>query len=204
MKIRLSSIIVILFLLFCNYCTAQIGIGTTSPDAQLTINTGTSNKAPLSLGNLSTAPSSTLSAGQIAMIDNELYHYDDSRKKWLSMTTMPLTYSKDGATTEEILFFGGKVANANSQAILPFKGTIVHISAVCSRSTGTEAKRFNIRIRTNQTTTDNYNFSLNNNTYNNTNVDKDFEAGDVITVRARNSGSTVSNPTVMIWVKWRK
>lgn len=192
-----------LLLVFTVTLYAQVGIGTTNPTAQLTINAGGSGLAPLELTNTSTAPNNNLNAGQIAVIQNELYFYEPAREEWLSVSTMPLEFVRNGNVNSQNLFFGGKVTNQNSQAAMPFNGTIVHISAVSAG--GNATKRFEIRVRNGGENVVTSDFNLIDNAFNDTNANIDFSAGDVITMRARDDGNgTVSNPTIILWVKWRK
>lgn len=190
-------------LLIAGTLNAQVGIGTTNPTAQLTIDTGGSGIAPIELANISTAPDQNLKAGQLSVIDNELYFYEPQRGEWLSVSTMPLEFVRNGNVNSQNLFFGGKVTNQNSQAAMPFNGTIVHISAVSAG--GNATKRFEIRVRNGGENVVTSDFNLIDNAFNDTNANIDFSAGDVITMRARDDGNgTVSNPTIILWVKWRK
>ncbi len=205
MRNKTYSLILLSLLLLCNIVKAQVGIGTLTPSAQLTLETGTTNIAPLGLGNLSVAPSVNLVGGQISVIDNELYFYNDTLAKWLSVATMPLTFARNGNISNQNLFFGGRVSNANSGAIMPFNGTIVHISAKGANNSGTGNKRFNIRIRNNGTLISSFNLDLDNDDFfNKTDYNFDFSVGDNIVVRKRTNTSSVNNPVVIVWVKWRK
>jgi hypothetical protein len=60
---------------------AQVGIGTLTTSAKLTLETGTTNIANLGLGNISVVPSVNLVGRQISVIDNELYFYNDILSK---------------------------------------------------------------------------------------------------------------------------
>jgi hypothetical protein len=207
MKKKTYSLVVLFIFLLCNILKAQVGIGTTTPSAQLTLETGKTNIAPLGLGNLDEAPSINLVGGQISVIDNELYLYNDLHEKWLSVATMPITFSREGDITTQNLLHGGNVSNEKSQATMPFDGTIVHISAKAESSSGTGAKRFQVRVyRNNTNVPGNFIFNLGtNDKFVKTNyTNRDFLAGDNIHVRSRVGSSIVTDPSVIVWVKWRK
>lgn len=78
MRNKTYSLILLSLLLLCNMLKAQVGIGTLTTSAQLTLETGTTN----------IAPSVNLVGRQISVIDNELYFYNDILSKWLSVGTM--------------------------------------------------------------------------------------------------------------------
>lgn len=182
---------------------AQVGIGTSSPNAQLTVDPGATGLAPLELTNLSSAPNTNLAAGQLAVIGSELYFFDSIRRKWLSVTTMPLEFTRGGVVTDQNLYFGGRVINQNSGAVMPFDGTIVHISAISSG--GNATKRFQVRVRNGGANVSSDDISLVGGAFNQTTTDIDFSAGDLIVVRARDDGNgDVNNPSVIVWVKWRQ
>ena len=182
---------------------AQVGIGTMSPNAQLTIDPGTSDTAPLELTPLTTAPGTNLSGGQMAVINGELYFYDTTRSEWLSVTTMPLTFARNGDIDTQSLYFGGRITNQNAQAVMPLDGTIVHISGISSA--GNATKEFQLRIRNGGTNVSATTFNFSGNAYNDTAVDIDFSAGDVIALRARDDGNgVITNPSIIVWVKWRQ
>ena len=182
---------------------AQVGIGTMSPNAQLTIDPGTSDTAPLELTPLTTAPGTNLSGGQMAVINGELYFYDTTRSEWLSVTTMPLTFARNGDIDTQSLYFGGRITNQNAQAVMPLDGTIVHISGISSA--GNATKEFQLRIRNGGTNVSATTFNFSGNAYNDTAVDIDFSAGDVIALRARDDGNgVITNPSIIVRVKWRQ
>lgn len=182
---------------------AQVGIGTMSPNAQLTINPGTTGLAPLELTPVITAPTTDLAAGQMAVINNELYFYEAGRSEWLSVSTMPMTYARGGSVSDENIYFGGRVLSQNAQSPMPLDGTIVHISAASSG--GNATKRFQVRVRNGGSNVSVNEFNMVSNAYTETGTDIDFSAGDVIAVRARDDGNgDINNPTVVLWIKWRR
>ena len=85
---------------------------------------------------------------------------------------------------------------------MPFDGTIVAITAMGASGDDTD---FNIRSR-NATNTNNINetFTLAGLRYIDTATNLDFDAGEYLTVRARDAATTATDVTVVIWVKWRQ
>ncbi|MDC3388316.1 hypothetical protein OAX11_02270 [Flavobacteriaceae bacterium] len=81
MRNKTYSLILLSLLLLCNMLKAQVGIGTLTTSAQLTLETGTTNIANLGLGNIFVVPSVNLVGRQISVIDNELYFYNDILSK---------------------------------------------------------------------------------------------------------------------------
>ena len=182
---------------------AQVGIGTMNPNAQLTIDSGVSGIAPLELTDLSSAPNTNLAGGQLAVINDELYFYEPGRAEWLSVTTMPLEFTRNGSVSDNNLYFGGRVTNQNAGAVMPLDGTIVHISAISSG--GNTTKRFQLRVRNGGANVSSTDISLVSGAYNDTSADIDFSAGDVIALRARDDGNgDVNNPSFIVWIKWRQ
>lgn len=189
-------------LVLCVHSTfSQVGIGTVAPTAELEIETTNTGIPALEL-NPQTGPTGTVT-GQIAVIGDKLFMYDDTRNKWLSVETMPLQYGRNGNADNQRLHYGGNMQNNNSGAMMPFNGTVV---AVSSRSSGGQSdKQFQVRIRngtTNQSGT--FTFDLVSNEYISTTTDANFNSGDYINVHAQAAGSTVSNATVILWIKWRQ
>ncbi len=199
-----KSLTVVAFLLFSTVSLAQVGIGTITPNGQLTIDSGTTDLAPLELVPMAAVPTTNLSAGQFTVIGDEMYLYDSSRSKWLSVSTMQLAYTRAGnAVSNQNLYYGGRVANVNGGAIMPFNGTIVHISS--NSSGGNATKRFEIRIRNGGANVSVDDFNLVGGIYTDLNQDIDFSIGDNINVRARDDGNgDVSNPSVILWIKRRE
>lgn len=182
---------------------AQVGIGTINPTAQLTIDAGSSGIAPLELTNTSTAPTTNLNAGQLAVINNELYYYEPNRGHWLSVTTIPINFVRNGNVSNQNMYFGGRITNQNAGAVMPKNGTIVHISATSSG--GNATKRFELRVRNGGANVSVTDINLVDNGLNDDTVDIDFSAGDNIALRARDDGNgDIANPSAILWIKWRE
>lgn len=85
--------------------------------------------APLELVPQS-APTTDLQDGQLAMIGDELYAYDDTRGLWLSVMRHTFVFGRRGNTKNKYLnFFGGALASNNTGIRLPWNCTIVAMSA---------------------------------------------------------------------------
>lgn len=188
--------------LFTYTLSAQVGIATTVPSAQLELaNNPLAPNFPLLELNPQTAPVGT-ATGQLAVIGNQLFMYDATRAKWLSTSATPLSWSKTGSASNENLRFGGDVANNNSGAAMPYNGTIVFVSA--QSSGGNATKGFDVRVRSGSTTLSTTTFNLIANNFTNTSYNVDFVAGNYINVYAVPAGAAVTDPAVTVWVKWRK
>ncbi|KEZ92238.1 hypothetical protein [Nonlabens ulvanivorans] len=186
----------------------QVGINTVSPTAELDIAASTTNLPALELEPQSVPTGAA--TGQMAVIGDQLYMYDASRGKWLTIAATPLVFSRGGDIGSQSLRMAGNLTTANSGILLPFDGTIIAITSNSNTVSGTAtnnlAAPFNVRIRQSNTTIvgGNINFNLLGGTYNDNTANIDFSAGNHIHVRAQNTGTdTISNPTVTIWVKWR-
>lgn len=191
---------VILFFSFNIISFSQVGIGTVNPTSKLEISTTDDGIPGLELNPQSSPVGSA--DGQISVIDDLLYMYDDNRSKWLSVLSTSFQFGRAGDVDNTRLRFGGTVANNNSGTLLPLNGTIIGFTV--NTSGGLANKGFQIRIRNgfvNQSVID---FNLTNNKYNSFLINQDFNKDDYLVVNVQNQGSSVSNPVVVIWVKWRK
>lgn len=196
---------IVFFIVNATY--SQVGIGTTDPTAELEIETTSSGIPALEI-NPQTTPTGTAN-GQITVINNKLYMFDTSRGvlsalgKWLSVETTTLPYARGGNNrNNQVLRFGGVVSNQNSGALMPFDGTIVVGSARISG--GDATKQFSIEVRNGATVVSTTNFNLTASEYTDTTLNIDFSAGDYIIARISNVGTTVNNPNLILWVKWRQ
>lgn len=184
------------------YLNAQVGIGTTSPSAELEVE-GTNTGIPALELNPQSAPAGS-ATGQVAVIGDQLFMYDATRAKWLSTETSVLQFSNSGNTSNTFLKYGD-VANVNSGAYLPFDGTIVYIGATTSDVIGGgSTKAFDVRVNNGTTVNSTTTFNLVAWKFLKTDYNVDFNAGDYINVLTPTAGGNVTNPTVTVWVKWRK
>tara|TARA_R100001369_G_scaffold92771_1_gene139731 strand:- start:5097 stop:5558 length:462 start_codon:yes stop_codon:yes gene_type:complete len=117
---------------------SQVGIGTVTPSAELEIETSSGDIPALKL-NPQTNPIGN-EMGQLAVIGDKLYMYDDVRAKYLSVETTALQFAKDGTADNDPLRFGGDVKDNGSGAKMPFNGTIVY----CTIQSSGEKKTKNL------------------------------------------------------------
>jgi hypothetical protein len=181
---------------------AQVGIGTITPTAEFEVSTTNTGIPALELNPQST-PVGT-ATGQLAVIGDQLYMYDVTRAKWLSTETTTLTFTSTGPTTNILLKYG-EVANVNSGAYMPHAGTIVYIGATTSDLSGSSStKAFDVTVKNGATTISTTTFNLVNWKFLKTDYNVNFNAGNYINVRTPSAGGNVTDPTVTVWVKWRK
>ena len=200
----------ILFILLPIFSLAQVGIGTTSPTATLEIATSdTETMPPFEIESRSTTPIGT-SDGQMAVIDNILFIYNVAKNKWLSLETIPLTFLNYFQTGNSSYSYG-YIATTNSVNVgikLPYDGTIVAITF--QQHYNSNAANKNIEIRRNFTQVSAidviHTFTLTGITYNNNNVNIDFNSGDYLSLYSVNDGvpGSLSSPVATLFVKWRK
>ena len=193
---------VIIFSLLCSNALAQVGIGTTNPNAALEIQS-TSDAIPVLELNPQTAPVGT-ATGQLSVIDDKLYLYDATRTKWLSVESSTFNFGKEGYQEDEYLEYAGDITANGPQ--LPANGTLVY--ATFNSSAGVPNHTGAIEIIDTSTTPDTVisstpiQLSGGNIVYDNLNVD--FNTNHIIRVYIDPDTTGVENPTVVLWVKWRK
>lgn len=193
-------VFVLFFVGFTPILSAQIGVGTNSPTAKLEIESDDAGIPALEL-NPQSNPVGT-DPGQIAVIGDELFMFDITRSKWLSITTMPLQFGRNGDANAQNINFGGNMVSGTSGPLMPKDGTIVGITI--NSAGGNATKEFQIRVRKDNSTSATESVNLEDNEYNNMSVNVDFEAGEFITVRARDNGNgAVEDPAIVVWVKWK-
>ena len=192
---------IITIILFLNFTAVmpQVGIGTTSPTAALEISTENAGIPALRL-QPQLAPVGT-EAGQLAIFDRELYYYDHIRTMWLSVASQALSFSIDGSADGIFLGYGGNMVSTNNGALMPFDGVVVAYSARVTGGSLTKSMRI---FRRRGTAILNFiDFSLVNGEFISGQVFR-FSRGDYLNVRVNANGGEVNNPTVTLWVKWRK
>ena len=207
-----NKICILLLCFFTTGAFAQVGIGTVLPTAQLEIANDPllPNVALLEL-NPQTSPTGT-ATGQLAVIGDQLYMYDATRAKWLSVETTALQYGYAQSCDNQELFFGGDIGLELSTegltgAKMPFDGTMVYMTI--QSSGGFATKSFEIVVNgtpvpnSGDDTIDGR-INLTANTFTRTTYNIDFDAGDYIAIKARNPGAAVEDPAAIIWVKWRQ
>lgn len=178
------------------YGWSQVGIGTVSPTAELEIE-GFDTGIPVLELNPQSAPVGT-TTGQLAVIGDMLYMYDATRTKWLSVETTALQYGAAGSRDDEYLLFGGESQDSGSGARMLRDGTITSINIMASA--GSATKGFEIHVNGSNVKT--YNLVAYEISETTTNID--FSAGDYLHIYIAPTVGRTSNPTAIMWVKWRK
>jgi hypothetical protein len=182
---------------------AQVGIGTLTPSAELEIE-GTNTGIPAFELNPQSGPTGS-ATGQLAVIGDKLYMYDDTRGKWLSTETTALNYGWAGSADNQVLWFGGDVESIGP--VMPYDGTIVYVTV--NSDGGNATKRMDLQINgtdvgnnADPTLDGRFNLTTGSFSYNAFNID--FNSGDYLTILAANPGGGVVDPVAIIWVKWRE
>ncbi|MEP2936435.1 MAG: hypothetical protein ABJM06_11490 [Gilvibacter sp.] len=197
---------VILFALFTStLLTAQVGINTDVPSAELDIVTTNTGIPALEL-NPQSAPVGN-QTGQLAVIGDKLFLYDATRGKWLSVESTPLQFGRNGDVDNERLRFGGDVRDNSSGAKMPLNGTIVYVAV--QTAGGVADKEFDIKINGTDVgdsvdPTLDGRFELVGGSFSYSDYNINFDAGDFISLEVRNPGGDVEDPAAIIWVKWRQ
>jgi len=189
---------------YTNTLTAQVGIGTVSPTSELEIE-GTDTGIPALELNPQSAPVGD-AMGQLAVIGDLLYMYDDARDKWLSVESTALQFGNESSISSNNLFFGGELQNNGSGPQMPFDGTIVYLTVQTSNST---SRRMDIRINgsnvgNNADPTLDAQFNLSSGTFSFSQFNIDFDAEDYISLNVNSNGSDPEDTAAIIWVKWRQ
>jgi len=173
----------------------NVGIGTTSPDAQLDIE---STGVPLKIEPSTTTPTGT-QAGQIFMGDDGiLYAYDGSRSKWLSVDRNNISWARAlNATTNEYLRAHNSASINNGYRMIR-NATITAVSAQTNA-----AQSWQLLILKNDGTTSITFLTLTSEEgkhVNNVNID--VNEGDFI--QAYCLGTLINHPLASIEFAWRK
>ncbi|MCL6293560.1 hypothetical protein [Jejuia spongiicola] len=201
----MRDIILLLSIVFSgvNVAYSQVGIGTTSPTAQLEIEANNTGIPALEI-NPQTSPTGS-AEGQLAVIGDRLYMYNVSRAKWLSIETTTLLFGRSGNQDNVNLRAVANQSNNRSGYLMPFDGTITYITAKSNNNSGAQSKQFSVLVRNGNTTNSTTNFTTSSSEYTSTAVDVDFSAGDYINGTINNDGNgNVNNVSIMICVKWRQ
>ncbi|WP_353777235.1 hypothetical protein [Winogradskyella sp. 3972H.M.0a.05] len=192
------------FLLFftCYSVSAQVGVGTTDPTAELEIETTDTGIPALELNPQSSPTGNT--TGQIAVIGDKLFMYDATRSKWLSVEVTPLQLGRSGGADDTNLRTVGNQNNNRSGYLMPFDGTITYVSVKSNSNNGAQSKEFSIQVRNGNTTNSATTVTTSASEYTNSSLNIDFSAGDFINGRIIDDGNgDVNNVSMIVWVKWR-
>ena len=131
---------ILIFISCVSAIQAQVGIGTTSPTAELEI-LGTDTGIPALKLNPQSAPVG-VATGQLAVIGDILYMYDATRVKWLSVESTVLQFGYFGDANNQSLLYSGLIEDLGP--IMPKDGTIVYVTI--NSSGGNASKRFDIKL----------------------------------------------------------
>lgn len=155
-------------------------------------------ESPIQLKNLETAPTSNLEEGQLSFIDNDLYFFDDNRRKWLSIGRDNYFWSKNSYSTSQFLSFG--LSNySNIGPRINYDGTITNIEIKIT--SGDMNKKFDLLVNSETKAV----FSLNGvNQYKNNLIDIDFNENDLVSIFCSSEGDPVLDPIFSIGTRWRK
>ncbi len=155
----------------------------------------TNTNSPLELTNRSTTPTTNLAAGQIAVIDNELYIYDGGREKWLT-PSKTLLFGKDGFSDGTNLRPVGQCPTSTTGYRMAKNGTI--ISATLQSNTSVNK---NVDIRINESSA--YTMGIVGGVFNSS-LNINFSANDVISIYVNAAGSSLQEAVSVLEFAWRK
>lgn len=153
--------------------------------------------APIELTQQSALPTSGLAAGQLAYVGGTLYSYDGARSKWLSVTENIYHWS-DSSASGKIMQIGGAL-DIGLGFKIPQNATVTKVTVWSSGGNATKA----FEVRKNGSTTPLKSFALASGSYVSTNDSIDINAGDVLQVYVSAAGTSVLDPVVSIYLKWR-
>lgn len=203
MKTRIY-IITLLVVAVSSVLEAQVGINQEDPTAALEIKGGASGRPLLQLEPQSTPRG--LEFGQLAIIDDKMYLFDENRTKWLSLENTLINYGLAGNSDGQELEYVGDVEQSGPK--MPFDGTIVHVTM--NASSGNDSKsvqlyKNNVVVPNNDINTEvDGVLTLQDFSFINANYNLDFEAGDAFRMVVSASGNPVRDLSVVFWIKWRK
>ncbi|NER18613.1 type 1 periplasmic-binding domain-containing protein [Spongiivirga citrea] len=176
----------------------QVGINTSTPDAQLDIE---STDVPLRIQPSATTPTGTLGGQMFIDTDGLLYTYDTTRTKWLSMDRNMVGWGRNSgsASNEYLRQFNGSQSNNNGWRMI----RDATITAITVQSNNIDT--FDIQIRSNDNTAPILTFTVTaaEGDHDNT-INIDVSEGDFIQCFLPTVAGGVSNPQVLIEVAWRK
>ncbi len=156
----------------------------------------TNANAPLELSNMTLTPSANLAAGQIAVIENELYIYDGGRSKWIT-PSKTLLFGKDGGADGTNLRPVGQSPSSSTGYRMSKNGVILGATL---NSTSNISK--NVYIRLNGSNV--YTMSIVGGVFNLSNLNINFNLNDVLSVYVDAAGGSINDSTCVIEFGWRK
>lgn len=179
---------------------AQVGIGTNTPSAELEIAASSTGLPSLEL-NPQTSPIGNAS-GQISVIGDQLYLFDSTRGKWLSVGSSTFNFGGEGSQNNENLEYAGDIDNNGPK--MPQDGTIVYVTLNSSGGNLTKGITLNVHNDLNVLSST-HSMNLVDGKLIMPNSNFDFSSGDYFTVSvADDPGNAADDVSMVIWTKWRK
>lgn len=156
------------------------------------------NNAPLQLSEQTTAPTTGLAGGQLSVIGDQLYLYDDGRAKWLSVQETKYHWA-DNVVKGKIMKIGDALGT-NVGYKIPSDSTVVAVTA--NEATGSNRS---VQLRRNGTAVSLKTFSLSSGSYTSNTDSIDLDEGDVLQVYVTGgSGPPCKDLVVNVHLKYRK
>jgi hypothetical protein len=135
-----------------------------------------------------------------------LYHYDDSRTKWLSVSEISLNCGRTSAVAGGTIYM--RVGDATQNSTTGFRmirnGTIIG-SSIQNNNVLTSARNIQIRVNNSTINSITLNIAVGQSGVSVNNSNLDFSQGDLIQVVAvpSSTGSALSSPIVVIKIAFR-
>ena len=175
----------------------DIGKTITADIGPVKIDSTTSTNAPIELTNRTTVPTTSLSGGQLVVVNNELYIFDLGRNKWLTPSKV-VTLGKFGPVDGHLLHIAGGSSNDASGYKMPKDGTITTFSLhSVVPVTGKD-----VYIRLNGLIVYTAASDINGDIVD-VDMNLDFNAGDILSVQVSSTGVRMRDVSAVIEFKWR-
>lgn len=176
---------------------AQVGINTTEPTAELEVAT-TSTGIPALRLEPQVNPTGS-EEGQIAIIGDTSYLYDNTRSKWLGFGLTGLQFNQNSGRDGGTIRYGGNQESSAAGPLMPFDGTIVYLTAKVSSGNGNQSQTFTVNINGVAGPT----ITLSSGQQTRIDVDTDVSAGDYITLTSSVGSGSNTEASVIVWIKRR-
>ena len=170
---------------------------TISVDSGAVTLTASNGNAPIQLTNLVSAPTSNLAQGQLAVVNGILVAYDSTRNKWLSVDRTHVSYNARFGDANYLS--SGIHSDTNSGYTALENGTLVGVTA--AGGVGNQTKTF--YIRKNGGTTALYTLQLVGGKFSASNLNIDYNQGDVLQVYCSPGDGAINSPNVTLTIASR-
>lgn len=127
---------------------------------------------------------------------------DTTRSKQLSVESPSYLFAEAYLSDSDWIQIGD-ASDSDSGYIMPFNGTVVGMSAHCENDNGSSKGIWLYINTTNQGTIGSFGGVGSNSSFNVTNVNINFSAGDRIRLRANTTGGSIRDTVVSVRVRWR-